>query len=840
MKTLGAGAILWFWFAVVGGPPGSGAPGGAPVAPPPALAVQDVAALADTADLTAVVQRYCVRCHNERLLRGNLTLETFDVEAAHERAPTAEKMIRKLRAGMMPPPGQRRPSPDTLLALVESIETVVDREAARDRNPGSRRFQRLNRAEYERVVRDLLDLEIDAGRWLPADTYLGAFDNMSDAQGLSTTLLEAYLRAATEVSRIAVGNPSALSKTARYTNPIDVSQHAWDHIEGTPYGTRGGMVVTHDFPVDGEYVVSVETLFGQGTGFQDVDISIDGEGVALLGLEHGGRSTVPIRTEPIFVKAGQHRVAAAFVRTIEGPYEDRLKTPGWSFVGGEDSQAWANYGITALPHLSDLMITGPRRSSGLSETASRRKIFHCHPDQNGPAEAAEAEAPVASAEASVAPEKARACAEAIVTRLARAAYRRPVTEDDLAGPMAFYDDAAAEDGFEIGVRTALQAILANPSFIFRLERAPSEVASGESYRIADVDLASRLSFFLWATSPDDELLTLAAERRLSDPAVLEAQVRRMLADPRAEALATRFASQWLRLQDAEDNQPEPYLYPDFTGQLREDLVRETQLFFDHLVREDRSLLELFTADYTFLNERLAGHYGIPGVSGPEFRRVSYPDDSRRGVLGHGSVLLLTSMSARTSPVLRGKWVMEVLMGTPPPPPPPDIPAFDETESARSGRLLTTRERLEMHAASPTCRACHRFMDPIGLALDNYDVTGRVRVRENGVALDTRGTYYDGTDVSTPAELVHVLMKRPIPLVRNFTAHLLAYATGRRAEYYDQPGIRAIAREAEANDYRLSSFILGVVNSDPFRMARPAPAVDDEVASEDRTGSGAGS
>ncbi|MDE2982874.1 MAG: DUF1592 domain-containing protein [Gemmatimonadota bacterium] len=815
MKTLSAGAVLWLWLALTGQPSGDRASGSTPL-PAHDVAVftdvavlADMALLADTADLTAVVQRYCARCHNERLLRGNLTLEEFVVEAAHERAPTAEKMIRKLRAGMMPPPGQRRPSPDTLRALVETLETVVDREAARDRNPGSRRFQRLNRAEYERVIRDLLDLEIDASRWLPADTYLGAFDNMADAQGLSTTLLEAYLRAATEVSRIAVGNPDALSKTAKYTNPIDVSQHAWDHIEGTPYGTRGGIVVTHDFPVDGEYVISIETLFGQGTSFQDVDISIDGEGVALLGLEHGGRSTVPTRTEPIFVKAGQRQVAAAFVRTIEGPYEDRLKTPGWSFVGGEDSQAWANYGITALPHLSELMITGPRRNSGLSETASRRKVFHCHPGRS---------------------EAARVCAESIVTRLARAAYRRPVTEDDLAGPMAFYDDAAADEGFEIGVRTALQAILANPSFIFRLEQAPPEAAAGESYRIADVDLASRLSFFLWAASPDDELLTLAAEGRLSDPAVLEAQVRRMLADPRAGALSTRFASQWLRLQDAEDNQPEPYLYPDFTGQLREDLVRETQLFFDHLVREDRSLLELFTADYTFLNERLAGHYGIPGVSGPEFRRVSYPDDSRRGVLGHGSVLLLTSMSARTSPVLRGKWVMEVLMGTPPPPPPPNIPAFDDTESARGGRLLTTRERLEMHAANPTCRSCHRFMDPIGLALDNYDVTGRVRIRENGVALDTRGTFYDGTDVSTPAELVDLLMKRPVPLVRNFTAHLLAYAIGRRAEYFDQPGIRAIAREAEANDYRMSSFILGVVNSDAFRMARPAPVVDEQGGS----------
>ena len=520
MKTLGATAVALLWFALTGLPTGNRASGSA-------LAFQDpefaVAAVDDAANLTGVVQRYCVRCHNERLLRGNLTLEEFDVASAHERAPTAEKMIRKLRAGMMPPPGQRRPPPDTLRALVETLEAVVDREAARDRNPGSRRFQRLNRAEYERVIRDLLDLEIDASRWLPADTYLGAFDNMSDAQGLSTTLLEAYLRAATEVSRLAVGNPDALSKTARYTNPIDVSQHAWDHIEGTPYGTRGGMVVTHDFPVDGEYVISIETLFGQGTGFQDVDISIDGEGVGLLGLEHGGRSTVPIRTEPIFVRAGQRQVAAAFVRTIEGPYEDRLKTPGWSFVGGEDSQAWANYGITALPHLSELMITGPQRSAGLSETPSRRKIFHCHPERSGTG-------------ATERPGEARVCAESIVARLARKAYRRPVTDEDLAGPMAFYDQAAAEQGFEVGVRTALQAILAGPSFIFRLEHAPPGAGPGASYRIADIDLASRLSFFLWAASPDDELLTLAAKQRLSEPAVLESQVRRMLADPRAEAL----------------------------------------------------------------------------------------------------------------------------------------------------------------------------------------------------------------------------------------------------------------------------------------------------------------
>ncbi len=759
------------------------------------------------AELNDVIEEYCVGCHNERRLSGNLSLEGFDAEAAHDQAETAEKMIVKLRAGMMPPPGQDRPPPDTLLALVETLEAVVDVAAAADPNPGKRRFQRLNRAEYARVIRDLLALDVDAGRWLPADTYLGNFDNMSDAQGLSVTLLEAYLRAATEISRLALGNPEALSASTKYTNPIEVSQHAWDHIEGTPFGTRGGIVVTHDFPSDGAYVFGVETLFGRGTGFEDIDIAIDGEGVALLALEHNGGSSIPLRTEPVFVSAGQHQISAAFVRKIDGPYEDRLSPFAWSFVGGEDARAWANYGITALTHLSDLMITGPVFAVGVSETASRREIFSCYPDSVGAAEE-------------------RSCAESILSRLARKAYRRPVSADDLAGPMLFYASAAAEQGFEVGVRTGIQAILASPSFIFRLEREPAGLRPGERYRLGDLDLATRLSFFLWATGPDEELLTVAAEGRLSEPGVLERQVERMLADERASALATRFASQWLRLQDAEKNRPEPFLYPDFNGQLGADMVRETQMLFEHLVREDLSLLELFTADYTFLNGRLARHYEIPGVSGSEFRRVDYLPDTRRGVLGHGSFLLLTSMSARTSPVLRGKWVMEVLMGTPPPPPPPDIPALEETESASNGRPLTTRERLERHRANPTCNACHRFMDPIGLALDSYDVTGRFRSRENGVPLDTRGTFYDGTDVSSPSELTEVLLKRPIPLVRNFTANLLSYGMGRRVEYYDQPTVRTIAGEAESNDYRMSSFILGVVRSDPFQMMQVGPEEDE--------------
>lgn len=756
------------------------------------------------ADLTDVVQQYCVRCHNERRLTGNLTLEEFDVASADERAATAEKMIVKLRAGMMPPPGANRPVGDTLTALVEMLETVIDESASANPNPGVRRFQRLNRAEYELVVLELLDLQVDPGRWLPADTYLGNFDNLSAAQGLSTTLLEAYLRAATEVSRLAVGNANAVSTSTKYTNGIEVSQHAWDHIEGTPYGTRGGMVVTHDFPADGDYVISVETLFGTGVGFEDLDISIDGEGVALLSLEHNTNGDVPVRTEPIFVSAGQHDIAAAFVRRVEGPYEDRLSPFNWSFVGGEDAQQWANYGITALPHLADLMVTGPTNTTGLSRTASRDRVFSCYP--------------TASSEE-------RPCAEEIVTRLATQAYRRPAAGEDLAGPMAFYDAAAAEDGFEVGVRTALQAILASPSFLFRLEHAPTDLRQGESYRLSDLDLASRLSFFIWSAGPDEELLELAGEGRLSEPDVLERQVRRMLVDPRSEALSTRFASQWLRLQDATKNHPEPFLYPDFTGQLSDDMVRETELLFDHLVREDRSLFELFTADYSFVNERLATHYGIPDVAGADFRRVEYPDETRRGLLGHGSVLLLTSMSDRTSPVLRGKWVMEVLMGSPPPPPPPNVPNFEETAGAEDGRRLTTRERMEKHRANPTCNACHRFMDPIGLALDNFDVTGRWRIRENGMRLDTRGTFYDGTDVTTPMDLTEVLMKRPVPMVRNFTANLLAYAMGRRVEYFDQPSVRAIAKDAEAADYRMSSFILGVVRSDPFQMMRSQEATD---------------
>ena len=756
--------------------------------------------------LTAVVQEYCVNCHNDTRLRGNLTLEDFEVEGAVEWAETAEKMIVKLRAGMMPLPGARRPSPDTLLALVETLETLIDEAAAVNPNPGRRTFQRMNRAEYSRSVEDLLALKVDAGDYLPLDPTSANFDNIADVQMLSPTLMAAYLTAAAEISRLAVGDPDAPVGSRTYTNPGYVSQ--WDRVEGAPRGTRGGISILHNFWADGDYIFNLAFEHTTTGGFygqtadsgEQIEVSIDGERVALLDVDKWMHTQDPngvnMRTEAIFVRAGPHRVTAAFVRNFEGLFEDLVSPHDWSLA---DRQIGVSgYGVTALAHLKDLVINGPHNPTGVSETPSRRKIFTCRPTTS---------------------DEARPCAEEIVTRLATQAFRRDVTSDELDNLMLFFEEGGEPGGFEAGIRTAIQAILASPDFVFRFEARPRDVEPGESYRIEDRDLASRLSFFLWSAPPDGELTSLAEGGELSDPEVLEQQVRRMLEDPRAEVLGARFAGQWLRLQDLEKVHPDRLLFPDFYQRLADDMRLETEVFFNSLVREDRSMLDLFTADYTFVNERLARHYGIGGITGEEFRRVTYPDNRRSGLLGHGSVLTLTSHANRTSPVLRGKWVMEVLLGTPPPPPPPGIPDLDETVDVQDGRVLTTRERMEMHRTDPTCNSCHRFMDPIGLALDNFDVTGRWRIRENGVPLDTQGELYDGTPVTSPDDLREALLQRPIPLVRNFTENLMAYALGRRVEYYDKPTIRAITAQAEANDYRMSSFILGVVNSGAFQMRR---------------------
>ena len=768
------------------------------------------------ATLTAVVQRYCQVCHNDALLTGNLSLAGFDIDDLAARAETVEKMILKLRAGMMPPPGMPRPVGDTLELLVSTLEDRMDAAFAANPNPGARSFQRLNRAEYERSVKDLLDLDIDAGEYLPLDTKSANFDNIADAQMLSPTLLEAYLNGASGIARLALGDAAATASETQYQVSRWASQT--ERVEGAPYGTRGGLSVEHNFPADGEYVFRVSfhhettgTLVGNGRNAlhtdespEQLEISVDGERVAVLELDRWMHVSDPdgvnMRTDPVFVRSGIHRVTAAFLKHAEGPVQDLISPHDWSLAS---TAIAGTYGLLALPHLRDLVIGGPFNPTGVSETASRRAIFTCRPTE---------------------PSEETACATEIISRLGRKAFRRPLAAEDMTALMAFFRTGAEEGGFEAGIGTALEAILASPHFVFRFEEPPSNTRADGGYRIRDIDLAARLSFFLWGASPDEELMEEAVEGRLSDPAVLDAQVTRMLADPRAEALGTRFAAQWLRLQDLEKINPNVRLQPDFHQQLRESMYRETELFFYNLVREDKSVFDLYGADYTFVNERLARHYGIPDVAGDHFRRVEYPDENRRGLFGHGSILTLTSHAGRTSPVLRGKWVMEVLLGTPPPPPPPGVPDLEETEESAEGRMLTTRERMAMHAANPVCNACHQFMDPIGLALDNFGVSGKWRIRENGMPLDTRGTFYDTTPVSSPAELRQALLKRPEPLIRTFTANLMAYALGRRVEYYDQPRIRAIVREAERQDYRISAFIRGVIESDAFQMSGPEPVV----------------
>jgi hypothetical protein len=736
-------------------------------------------------------------------MTGNMSLEQFDASAPERNAELSEKMIRKLRAEMMPPPGARRPAGDTLLSLVLALESSMDAAAVVNPNPGGRSFQRLNQAEYGRSIFELLDLEIDAGDYLPLDTKSANFDNIADAQMLSPMLLGTYFRAAAEISRLAVGDPNVLPSSKTYTNGGYVSQ--WDQVEGAPFGTRGGISAMHTFPADGDYVFKMAFehtttggFFGGTSRDEQIEISIDGERVALYWVDRFMNVSDPnganMQSEPIFVRAGPRRVSAAFLRQAEGPREDVVSPHEWSL---SDRQIGVSgYGVTALAHLKDLAITGPHEPTGVSETPSRRRVFSCRP---------------------LTPEEGPTCAEEIISRLGLQAFRRPLTQADLEGLMSFYELGFADGGFELGVRTAIEAMLASPDFVFRLEEAPSGVQTGESYKVSNIDLASRLSFFLWGAPPDVELLAAAEKDELSEESGLTAQVRRMLKDSRAEALGTRFASQWLRLEDLDKVHPDRLFFPDFYQQLADAMLRETELFFNGLVREDRSALELYSADYTYLNEALAKHYGIPGITGTHFRKVQYPDDTRRGILGHGSILTLTSHANRTSPVLRGKWVLEVLLGSPPPPPPPGIPDLEETEDSEDGRLLTTRERMELHRSSPSCNSCHRFMDPIGLALDNYDVTGRWRIRENGMPLDTKGEFYDGTVIETPSALQEVLLKRPIPLVRTFTENLMAYALGRRVEYYDQPTIRSITAQAEEDDYRMSSFILGVVLSDAFRM-----------------------
>lgn len=770
---------------------------------------------ADTLSATAVdatVAQYCVRCHSDRRLRGNLTLEAFSAATVTDHGERTEKMIRKLRAGMMPPAGSRRPPSDTIAALAAALEARMDRAALEHPNPGGRTFQRLNRAEYELAIRDLLDISIDASAYLPNETVSAGFDNIADVQTLSPTLLDAYLTAASEISRLALGDLNAAPSETTYEVSRYASQR--EHVEGAPIGTRGGLSVVHVFPADGHYTFrmsfaheSTGNLFGQTAPYDEqIEISVNGERKAVYDVDRWMHVSDPngvnLQSEPIFIQAGPQRISAAFLKKYDGPLEDLLSPHEWSLA---DKKIGYSYGITSLPHLQDLAIGGPYDATGVSDTPSRRRVLTCKPES---------------------PDQERACAENIVRRLSARAYRRPVDARDVDLLMGIYDDVAADDGFEVGVRTALQGILASPDFLFRFEEPHGGAEPGDTYPVSGLDLASRLSFFLWASPPDEALIEAGTNGSLQRPEVLGEHVTRMLADPRSESLGSRFAAQWLRLQDLDKVHPDALMFPDFDEQLAESMRRESITFFNGLVREDRSLLEILTADYTYADERLAKHYGIPDVTGSALRRVDYPDASRRGLLGHGSILTLTSHANRTSPVLRGKWVMEVFLGSPPPPPPPDVPDLEAIAEAEAGKMLSVRERLEMHRASPACNSCHRMMDPIGLALEHFDVTGRWRIRDNGVEVDATGELYDGSELTSVEDLRAALLRRPDALVRTFTENLMAYAVGRRIEYFDMPTVRRIAREAEEQDYRMSAFIQGVVASDAFRMLRTEAVVED--------------
>jgi mono/diheme cytochrome c family protein len=765
------------------------------------------------AEANEVIEEYCVRCHNERRLRGNFSLEGFDAAEPESEAEVAERMIRKLRAGMMPPPGADRPPEQELDALATTLETRIDSAARGAPRPGTRTFQRLNQAEYARTVREILGLEIDPEAYLPPDTKSANFDNIADVQMLSPTLMDAYLGAAAEIARLAVGDPDAMASSSTYKIPRLASQY--EHVEGTPYGTRGGKAVTHNFPADGLYsfdvlLHSIPTgqLFGSKARDERIEVSVDGERVALLEVDRWMSQADPrgmaLSSEPVQITAGPHTVAVAFLPKAEGPVRDIIEPIGHSLA---DTQIGSAYGITTYPHIREFSVNGPTEVTGVSSTPSRELIFQCRP---------------------TAPEEERPCAESIIRRLGTEAYRRSLTDEDVADLMRFYEEGRAEGGFETGVRTAIQAILASPHFLFRMEEPTGVSDVPGAVRLSQIDLASRLSYFLWATPPDEELRTVAEEGRLLDDGVLRSQVERMLADPRAEALGSRFAAQWLRLPDIEKVHPDALMFSNFDEQLAELMVHETELFFNELVENDGSLMELLHADYTYVNERLAQHYGIDGVAGEHFRRVAYPSDERRGVLGHGSILTLTSHATRTSPVLRGKWIMEVLLGSPPPPPPPNVPELEATEEgAEGGKTLTVKELMAMHRANPSCASCHNVIDPIGLALEHFDVTGRYRIKDRRALVDASGTLYDGSALNSATDLIEALEARPEPFVRTFTENLMAYALGRRVEYYDMPTIRSITHEAAENDYRMSSFIMGVLESPAFQMKSVETATDSD-------------
>ncbi len=753
-----------------------------------------------------MLDQYCVTCHNSRLKTGGLALDNLDVAQPPSAAAVWEKVIRKLSADQMPPPGRPRPDQPHKDALVSWLVSEIDRDATARPNPGrTESVHRLNRAEYHNAVRDLLALDLDVSEVLPADDMSYGFDNIAGVLRITPSLLDRYVAAARRISRGAIGDLAIAPTAETFRLKSDLSQDV--AFEDLPVGTRGGLSIPYQFPLDAEYSFKVEPL-GGGADAHELEVAIDGARVRVfelnarsgLGVGQGYDSEGDAYEVRVPVKAGPHVVAvkksSALVESVRDPF----------------FAPHAEGAPRTQPAVGSVTITGPFNGSGVSQTPSRERIFVCHPANSG-AEAA--------------------CAHQILSTLARRAYRRPVTESEIGVLVKFYQEGRATGGFDSGIEMAIRRLLVSPEFLFRIESDPAGIAPSTTYGVSDIELASRLSFFLWSSIPDDQLLDAAVHGTLRKPGILEQQVR-MLADPRANALVENFAGQWLQLRTIEGSTPDEFLFPNFGENLRRDFRRETELFFASILRENSSVLDFITADYTFVNERLAKHYGFPNVYGSQFRRVHIPDENRRGLLGQGSFLTLTSLADRTTVVGRGKWILDNVVGSPPPSPPPPcplppgqvgvcVPAFPENKSG--GRVLTVRERMEQHRANPVCASCHARMDPLGFSLENYDATGQWRTRDGDTKIDASAVLPDGTKFEGPAGLRAWILARPAQFSTALTEKLMIYALGRGLEPYDAPAIRKIVAGA-ANDYRFQSLIIGVVKSTPFQMRKSlAPSAE---------------
>ncbi|HWF08423.1 MAG TPA: DUF1592 domain-containing protein [Bryobacteraceae bacterium] len=753
----------------------------------------------------ALLDKYCVTCHSDKLKTGGLSLQSADLAKIAENAETWEKVIQKLRVQAMPPLGMPRPDKTMIDGFAASLETAIDKSASARPNPGHSSLHRLNRSEYANAIRDLLALDVDTATLLPPDDESYGFDNIADVLKTSPSLLERYMSASWNISRLAVGDPAIAGTSMVYRARADLSQN--EHIDGLPLGTRGGIIVKHNFPLDGDYVIKVrlwrvtaDMIRGLEEQHQ-VEIAIDGQRKKLakiggpedqhLSETNSGASVIDIDgrlTVRVPVKAGPRTVTATFLSAIESEaQDDNVLKP---FIR-------SNYDVLDYrgePVVDRITIEGPLKATGPGDTPSRRKVFNCHPATSAD------ELP---------------CAKKIIAALARGAYRRPVTDNDMETLIGFYQLGRNGGNFEMGIEAAIQRILASPEFIFRFEPDPVTATPGRPYQISDLELASRLSFFLWSSIPDEQLLNVASAGKLRDPAVLEQQVRRMLADKRAETLVTNFADQWLYLRNLKNIQPDFQTFPDFDDNLRQAMKRETELFFGSIIAENRSVLDLLNADYTFVNERLARHYGIPNIYGTDFRRVTITDENRRGLLGQGSILTVTSMPNRTSPVNRGKWILTNLLGNPPNPPPPNVPMLKDNEAG--AKKLSLRERMEAHRADATCAGCHKVMDPLGFSLENFDAVGQWRNNDDGTQIDPSGTLFNGAKVDGPVALRKMLLANPDVFAKVLTEKLMTYALGRGVEYSDMPTVRGILADAGKSDYKFASIVLGIVKSTPFEM-----------------------